>query len=146
MTISDRQRQHTEARIRAATDRLLDGAVPVGGKCDVKTLAVEAGISRAALYRTYPHLKQEFEQRLSRLRTTGVHPDPRDARIARLTDDTTKLRTRVADLERQLTAATASQVTAISRLAAQHQEIQRLRRALANPTNVVALPRGPTRT
>jgi len=146
VTISESQRQQTEARIRAAADRLLDGAIPVAGKCDIKTLAVEAGISRAALYRTYPHLKQEFEQRLTRLRTTGARPDPRDAHIARLTDDNTKLRTRVADLERQLTAATAFQVTAISQLAAQHQEIRRIRHSLANPTNVVALPNGPTRT
>src|SRR5439155_6705317 len=87
MTISHTQRQQTEARIRAAADRLLAGAVPAGGKCDVKTLAAEAGVSRAALYRTYPHLKQEFEQRLARLRAAGQRPDPRDAQIARLTDE-----------------------------------------------------------
>ena len=58
MTISDLQRQRTEDRIRAAIDRLLRGQIPPGGGCDVKTLAREAGVSRASLYRTYQHLKR----------------------------------------------------------------------------------------
>ncbi len=140
MTISDTQRQQTEARIRAAADRLLAGNVPAGGKCDIKTLAAEAGISRAALYRTYPHLKHEFEQRLNRLRAAGQHPDPRDAQIARLTDENLKLRARVTDLGLQVTELTAFETTAVSQLAALHDELHRLRQLAASPTNVIALP------
>jgi hypothetical protein len=74
MTISQTQRQQTEERIRASMDRLLTGQIPADGNCDVKTLAKEAGVSRAALYRSYSHLKQEFEQRLNRLRTEDINP------------------------------------------------------------------------
>ena len=146
MTISDTQRLQTEARIRASADRLLAGNVPAGGKCDIKTLAAEAGVSRAALYRTYPHLKQEFEQRLTRLRAAGQRPDPRDAQIARLTGDNAKLRTRIADLEQKITEASSFRTAAISQLAAQHEEIQRLRTAAASTTNIVVLPGGRMRT
>jgi hypothetical protein len=141
MTISDTQRQQTEARIRAAADRLLAGAVPAGGKCDIKTLAANAGVSRAALYRTYPHLKREFENRLNRLQAAGQRPDPRDAQIARLTAENLKLRAaRVTDLGVQITELTSFQTTAISQLAALHDELHRLRQITANPTNVVMLP------
>jgi hypothetical protein len=102
MTISDVQRQHTEARIRAASDRLLSGATSAGSTCDVKTLAAEAGVSRAALYRTYPHLKEEFTQRLTRLRSQGHLPDPRDIQIARLKAHNARLKTRIADLAQQI--------------------------------------------
>lgn len=63
MALSRTQRDQVERRIRAAIDRLLAGQIPHGGACDVKTLAREAGISRAALYRTWGHLKDEFEKR-----------------------------------------------------------------------------------
>jgi hypothetical protein len=145
MTISHGRRQQTEARIRAAADRLLAGTVPGGGKCDVKTLAAEAGVSRAALYRTYPHLKREFEQRLNRLRAAGQHPDPRDAQIARLTAENLKLHARVTDLGVQITELTAFQTTAISQLAALHDELHRLRQFTTSPANVVMLHNDKTR-
>ena len=69
MTISEAQRRQTEERIRAAGDRLLRGQIPPGGGCDIQTLAIEAGVSRASLYRTYLHLKNEFEQRLARMQS-----------------------------------------------------------------------------
>ena len=56
--------------------RLLRGDIPPDGKCDVTTLARQAGVSRAALYRTYPHLKEEFERRLAALHAGGTAPDP----------------------------------------------------------------------
>jgi len=67
MRISTEQRQQNETRIRAAIDRLLAGDIPPGGKCDVKTLAREAAVDRAAFYGTRPYtrLREEFETRAS---------------------------------------------------------------------------------
>ncbi|MCX4906462.1 hypothetical protein [Streptomyces sp. NBC_00878] len=61
MRISAAQRTENENRIRAAMDRLLRGEIPPGGKCDIKTLASEAAVDRAALYgtRPYSHLRVE---------------------------------------------------------------------------------------
>jgi hypothetical protein len=67
MRTTAEQRRQAEQRIRAAADALLCGDIPPDGKCDVTTLARQAGVSRAAaLYRTYLHLKEEFEKRASR--------------------------------------------------------------------------------
>ena len=140
MTISDSQRAETEARIRTATDRLLSGAVPPGGRCDIKTLAAEANVSRAALYRTYPHLKDQFVLRLSRVRAQGHLPDPRDAQIARLKEEITKLRKRISELDERAAAFSVFETTAISRLAAQHDELRRLQQLAARPSNLVTLP------
>jgi hypothetical protein len=59
-------------------DRLLRGQIPPDGKCDVKTLAREAGIDRTAFYgtRPYTHLRKEFETRLATIRETGELHDP----------------------------------------------------------------------
>lgn len=140
MTISEAQRRQTEERIRAAADRLLGGQIPVGGGCDIRTLAIEAGVSRASLYRTYLHLKNEFEQRLARLQAEGELPDPRAAQIVRLKDDIAKLRQRVTDREQEIADLSAFKTTALSRLAAQHQEITALRAALSSRANVRTLP------
>jgi hypothetical protein len=51
-----------EARIRAAMHQLLVGPIPNGLKCDIKSLCTLAGVPRATLYRTYPHLKAEFDR------------------------------------------------------------------------------------
>lgn len=124
-------------------DRLLHGEIPAGGKCDVKTLAIEAGITRAALYSTYLHLKEEFEARRDRMRADGQIPDPRVAQIQRLKTDVAQLRTRVAARENTIAELDAFRTVALGRLAAQHDEIVRLRRALsaalARPSNVRAL-------
>jgi chromosome segregation ATPase len=140
VTITHAQRRQTEDRIRAAMDRLLRGQIPPGGGCDVKTLAREAAVSRAALYRSYGHLKKEFEQRLARIRADGHLPDPRAAQILRLQDANTKLRQRLDEREREIAELTAFKTTALSRLAAQHTEITRLRTTLADHHNVHALP------
>ena len=78
MRISATQRAQNETRIRAAMDRLLDGQIPPGGKCDVKTLAREVNVDRTAFYsaRPYAHLREEFEQRLQALHAAGEVPDP----------------------------------------------------------------------
>ncbi|GAA2767480.1 hypothetical protein GCM10010103_65220 [Streptomyces paradoxus] len=96
MALSHQQRDQIERRVRAAIDRLLAGQIPPGGACDVKTLAREAGISRASLYRTWGHLKDEFEKRRAAAWAAGQQPDPREARIARLRDLNQRLTSKLA--------------------------------------------------
>jgi chromosome segregation ATPase len=149
MRTSAEQRRHAEQRIRAAADALLRGDIPPDGKCDISTLARQAGTSRAALYRTYPHLKEEFEQRLAALRATGTTPDPRDAQITRLKAHNEELRHKLADRDAALRDLEQFRALATSRLAAQHDEISRLRRQATPATagNVRSLiPRLPGET
>jgi hypothetical protein len=128
MRTTAEQRRQAEQRIRAAAGALLRGDIPPDGKCDITTLARQAGVSRAALYRTYPHLKAEFEQRLTALRGSGTTPDPRDAQITRLKKENDGLRQRLASRDAALRDLEQFKALAISRLAAQHDEIIRLRR------------------
>jgi hypothetical protein len=128
MRTTAEQRHQAEQRIRAAADALLSGDIPPDGKCDISTLARQAGVSRAALYRSYPHLKEEFERRLAALRAGGTTPDPRDAQITRLKAQNDELRQKVADRDAALRELKQFRALAISRLAAQHDEISRLRR------------------
>ena len=74
MRISNERRRDTEQRVRAAARAMLAGEIPAGGKCDITTLARQAGISRATLYRSYPHLKAEFEDQLARRQASGCAP------------------------------------------------------------------------
>jgi hypothetical protein len=140
MPLTSQQRQQTEARIRAAADRLLRGDLPPGGRCDIKTLARTAGVSRAAIYRTYPHLKDEFEQRLARARAAGQVTDPRDAQVARLRQETQELRQRLASRDAAIAELAEFKTLALSRLAAQHDELQRLQAQAARPGNLRILP------
>ncbi|MEV6325644.1 hypothetical protein AB0M45_31425 [Nocardia sp. NPDC051787] len=141
MRISPERRQQTEDRIRAAMDRLLRGELPPEGKCDIKTLAHEAAVTRAALYSTYLHLKDEFEQRRDKLRQSGVITDPREAQITGLKQTVDKLRARNTVQQNRITELTQFRTTALSQLAAQHEEILRLRAAMLRQGNVRALPR-----
>jgi hypothetical protein len=127
MRTSPEQRRQAEQRIRAAADALLRGDIPPDGKCDITTLARRAGVSRAALYRSYPHLKDEFERRLAALRADGAAPDPRDAQIARLKAHNDELRQKLAGRDTALRDLEQFKTLAVSRLAAQHDEISRLR-------------------
>jgi hypothetical protein len=128
MRTTAEQRRQAERRIRAAADALLRGDIPPDGKCDIATLARQAGVSRAALYRTYPHLKEEFEKRLAALRDGGDAPDPRDARLKAVGDE---LRHKLADRDAAIRDLEQFRELALSRLAAQHDEITRLRRQAA---------------
>lgn len=131
MRITEQQRHQIEDRIRAATDRLLGGQLPPGGRCDAKTLALDAGVSRAALYSTYRHLKDEFERRREQLRHAGEVPDPREAQINRLQTQISQLNKRVSDRDHAITDLRAFRLEALSRLTAQHDEILRLREQAA---------------
>jgi hypothetical protein len=128
MRTSAEQRRLAEQRIRAAADALLRGDIPPDGKCDISTLARQSGVSRAALYRTYPHVKEDFERRLAALRARRTAPDPRDAQIARLKARNDELRQQLAARDAALRDLEQFKALAISRLSAQHDEISRLRR------------------
>jgi hypothetical protein len=142
MRISAGQRQQNEARIRAAIDRLLAGDIPSGGKCDIKTLAREAAVDRAAFYgtRPYAHLREEFEARLQVRQQAGDVPDRRDAQIARLKDEIATLRQRLADRDTTITILNGFRDQALARLAAQHDEIARLRTQNKRAATVRLLP------
>ena len=142
MRISAEQRQHNEARVRTAMDRLLRGQIPPGGKCDIKTLAREANVDRTAFYghRPYAHLREEFEQRLQALHTIGDPPDPRHAQIARLKNELDTLKQRIARRDQTIAELTDVNAEALSRLAAQHDEITRLRQHADHTSPVRRLP------
>jgi hypothetical protein len=125
---TDAQRRDIEERLRCAARALLRGDLPPGGKADITTLTQMAGISRAALYRSYPHIKAEFGRQLAGLRAAGHAPDPRDAQIHRLKHQNAELKRRINDGETALAELGQFKTLALSRLAAQHDEIQRLRR------------------
>lgn len=142
MRITADQRAVNENRIRAAIDRLLRGDIPPGGRCDVKTLAREAGVDRTAFYgtRPYAHLRAEFEQRLQALQDAGEIPDPRQAQIARLKAEITKLNDRLDQSAQTIDELTDFRSQALSRLAAQHEEIVHLRESTAGTSRVSRLP------
>lgn len=130
MPLSAAQREQTEKSIRAAIDRLVTGLIPPDGSCDIKTLAREAGISRAALYRTYPHLKDEFERRRAAALESQGHPDRREQRITRLTEQNSHLTAKLAAATQELRQARDDRRQALSALAAATDVIRRLQRRL----------------
>ncbi|MGW1197251.1 hypothetical protein ACWD4B_15655 [Streptomyces sp. NPDC002536] len=149
--ISEDTRARNKQAIRAAMDRLLRGELPPGGKCDLKTLAAEAGVTRTGFYPKknrdgterpgpYQHLAEEFERRLRALQDAGEIVDPRAAQIERLKAENAELKKRVADRDEELAKLIAFRTQAISRLAAQHDEIERLRKQAAGGGNVRQLP------
>src|SRR6266542_2185511 len=144
MRISAAQRTENENRIRAAMDRLLRGEIPPGGKCDIKTLAREAGVDRTAFYgsRPYAQLRAEFEQRLEELRNAGERPEPRDAQIARLKDEIARLKERLAQSDATISELADFRGQALARIAAQHNEITRLRQEAHLAAGIRRLPDG----
>jgi hypothetical protein len=142
MRISTAQRTENENRIRTAMDRLLRGEIPPGGKCDVKTLARESGIDRTAFYgdRPYARLREEFEARLAAAVSDGNAPDPREAQISRLKTQVTTLTERLARQDAMIADLTDFKAQALSRIAAQHSEITRLRREVQQAARVRRLP------
>jgi hypothetical protein len=149
--ISAETRSQKEEAIRAAIDRLLQGEIPPGGKCDLRTLAAEAGVSRTAFYPKknrddtarpgpYQHLAEEFERRLKLLQDAGTVVDPRAAQIQRLKSKNAKLEERLEDQNTEIAELKEFQQLALSRIAAQHLEIERLRAEKASGGKVAVLP------
>lgn len=135
-------RDRAEQNIRAAMDRLLRGDLPAGGRCDIKTLAAAAGVTRTGFYPKdgkpgpWQHLADEFHRRLAALRDAGDIPDPRDSQIGRLKADNDALQRRLAEQDTVIAGHIAFRQQAVSRLAAQHDELQRLRDSLARSANM----------
>lgn len=125
--MSTERHDEIETRVRAAIRQLLSGEVPEGLKCDIKSLCALAGVPRATLYRTYPYLKTEFDQHLGRLRANGEQPDDRSAQLQRLKAEIVTLRERLSNTNKTIADLEAFRETALSRLAAQHDEICALR-------------------
>ncbi|MGW7004618.1 hypothetical protein ACWGCW_17790 [Streptomyces sp. NPDC054933] len=148
MRISAAQRTENENLIRAAMDRLLRGEIPPGGKCDIKALANEAAVDRTAFYgaRPHAHLRVEFERRLQALQQAGEIPDPREAQITRLKTENAKLKERPAQSEQTIDELTDFRTQALAQLAAQHEEIIRLREAAVAADRVTRLPAARTTT
>ncbi|MYW50313.1 hypothetical protein GTY64_02165 [Streptomyces sp. SID8376] len=142
MRISAAQRADNENRIRAAMDRLLRGEIPPGGKCDVKTLAREADVDRTAFYgaRPYSHLRLEFERRVQALQDAGEIPDRREAQIIRLKAENSRLKERLDQSEQRNDELSDFRTQALAQLAAQHEEIARLREAAAGTSGIRRLP------
>ncbi|MFC9091224.1 hypothetical protein [Streptomyces sp. NPDC057072] len=152
--ISDETRRDNESAIRQVMDRLLAGEIPARSKCDIKTLAAQAGVARTGFYPKknrdgsprpgpYQHPAEEFERRLAELREQGVVPDPRAAQIERLKEQVAGLKERLAARDAQIDGLTDIRQRVLSQLAAQRMEIERLREVLATPSNVRALPNSP---
>nr|WP_087882365.1 hypothetical protein [Streptomyces alboflavus] len=139
-------RARNEAAIRAAMDRLLAGAIPPGGGCDLKTLAAKAGVTRTGFYPKgerpgpYQHLAEEFERRVKEAQATGIVTDPKVSQIERLKAQVAELKERLTERDADLAELTAFKTLAISRLTAQHEEIERLREQAAATGNVRRLP------
>ncbi|MEW2258282.1 hypothetical protein [Streptomyces sp. NPDC047869] len=72
--------------------------------------------------------------------SAGETPDPREAQITRLKAENAKLRERLAASERAVDELTDFRGQALARLAAQHEEIVRLRESVAGSSPVRRLP------
>jgi hypothetical protein len=125
MRVTADQHAANENRLAATTDLLLRGDIPPGGQYDIKPFACEADVDRTALYGGRP---EEFERRLRALDRAGGQPDPRDAQITRLRDEIAQTKERPAESASTISDLTAFRAKALVRLAAQYDEITRLRR------------------
>ncbi|GAU70657.1 hypothetical protein SSP35_21_00520 [Streptomyces sp. NBRC 110611] len=149
--LTEDDKTRNEAAIRAAMERILSGNLPPGGKADLKTLASMASVTRTGFYPkknrdgtarpgTYQHLAEEFERRVKELQDAGEVVDPRVAQIERLKKENSELKKRIAARDEELAKLIHFKTLAISRLAAQHDEIERLRKQAAAGGNVRRIP------
>lgn len=152
--LTEEDKARNEAAIRTAMEQILSGNLPPDGKTDLKTLAALGGVTRTGFYPkrnrngtlrpgAYQHLAEEFEQRVKARRDAGNLVDPRDAQIARLKVEVAELRKRIASRDQKLAQATEFKALAISRLAAQHAEIEQLRETVTANARVRSLPGAP---
>lgn len=74
------------------------------------------------------------------MREAGEIPDPREAQLSWLEAENTKLRERLAQSEQAVDELTDFRSQALARLAAQHEEIVRLRESAAGKAKIIRLP------
>ncbi|MBP2216523.1 hypothetical protein [Arthrobacter sp. CAN_C5] len=127
------ERLQVENRIRAAIRQLLEGEVPLGMKRDITSLCSIANVSRATMYRTYPHLKAEFEQQRFLRDQAGPSPGSTPEQEQKLQTERDRLQFRLAEMASKVRELENFKEQALSRLAAQNEELLRLR---SNSTNV----------
>ncbi|MFJ3591937.1 hypothetical protein ACIQUY_26345 [Streptomyces sp. NPDC090231] len=150
--ISAETRARNEQAIRAAMERLLSGDVPPNGSTDLKTLARMAGVPRTGFYPKknrdgahrpgpYQRLAEEFDRRLETLRQAAAIPDPKAAQIEHLKTANATLKKRLDQHETELSELKAFKQLAMSRITAQHLEIERLREQATADAKVTTLPR-----
>jgi len=80
----------------------------------------------------YQHLAEEFERRLKVLQEAGKTVEPRDAQIDRLKAENEALRERLAARNGRIEELTEFQTLTLSRPAAQHAEVERSQKRLAD--------------
>ncbi|MBH1934973.1 hypothetical protein I5Q34_11920 [Streptomyces sp. AV19] len=150
--ISAKTRARNEQAIHAAMERLLSGDVPPDGSTDLKTLARMAEVPRTAFYPKknrdgtlrpgpYQQLAEEFDRRLKTLHQAGTIPDPKTAQIERLKKVNAALKKRLNQHEAELAELKEFKQLALSRITAQHLEIERLREQATADAKVMTLPR-----
>ncbi|MGY4544259.1 hypothetical protein ACVWY0_004203 [Arthrobacter sp. UYNi723] len=79
------------------------------------------------MYRTYPHLKAEFEKQRSLLHEAAPSFDPRVESHHKLRSEKDRLQLKLAEMTTQVRELEGFKSTALSRLAAQHEEVLPLR-------------------
>ncbi|MFF4352524.1 hypothetical protein [Streptomyces sp. NPDC001530] len=110
------------AAVQGAAGVLLRGELPPGGKCDLKTLALESGVTRTGFYPKknrdgttrpgpYQHLAEEFERRLVALQQAGQTVDPRIAQIQRLKAQVAELKEHLANRDEVVAELPRSKVS-----------------------------------
>jgi chromosome segregation ATPase len=124
-----------------AADHIALSSHPPAELRKLPTLFSQQGVDRTAFYgnRPYAHLRAEFERRLQQLQHAGQTPDPKVAQIERLKADVDKLNDRLAQANSTIEELSDFRTQALARLAAQHDEILRLRAAAARNANVTRL-------
>jgi len=129
-----RRRQRPGAR-RAAAD----------GKCDITIVGCRAGVSRAALYRSCPHLKAEFEQQFARQREAGQALDRREDQGTRLKARSTELTQRIVGQDAELGRPAVIRGACVVPAGVPVEEIARLTGHSSSRTTEVVYPTPPLR-
>ncbi len=91
----------------------------------------------------YQHLAEEFERRLKVLQEAGKIVDPRDAPDRQAQGRERGPARAPAARNGRIEELTEFQTLTLSRLAAQHAEVERSRKRLTDSGNVRQLPTGP---
>ncbi|MDN5732505.1 MAG: hypothetical protein L0H14_11885 [Yaniella sp.] len=132
-------RSQIENRIRAAIQTLLAGEIPNGMNRDITSLCALAGVPRATMYRTYPHLKAIFEEQRSHLQDAAPTTNADGETYQKIRSEKDKLQLKLATMTNKVHELENFKSTALSRLAAQHEEILRLRSQHTQGENVQSI-------